>query len=544
VRADLRLLAGLTLGLIVFSSLPYLYGYLASPADRQFMGLVYGVHDYAQYMSWARESGDRLLVENKLTAEQGPPAFFNLYWWLIGRAGRLSGLDFLAVNQAGRLISILLYVVAAGAFCAAIFDEPLRRRFALLLACLSAGFGWGLVALKPLLGELPLPLLVHNSLGNTFFSAMVVPHHLFAAAVLAGLFLLVLRGYQRDSIWRLALAGLLALVLGLAHTYDLVLAYPVVALFGLLVTLRDGPRARWLIGVGLFYALSVPAPLYWALVSASRPDWREVLAQYRNLGVFTPDPLQLIVLLGPALPLALLTYRGLVPLAQRSVADLLLYSWFGLTLLLIYLPLNFQIMLLNGSQLVLAVLATRGLFDHLLPWIRSGAEQARWPGAASLRPALLGSARLLPVLLLVLMLPTNLYLLAWRCFDLGRGAYPYFLAHDDLAALGWLEQQVEPDDVVLSSLEVGHFVPGRTGAHAFLAHGANTLDFNRKRSLVERFYTTEMSDPERRQLLARYGVSYIFYGPAERRLGRFQPEQAEYLQPAFVRPATAVYRVS
>jgi hypothetical protein len=544
VRADLKWLAGLALGLIVVSSLPYLYGYLASPADRQFMGLVYGVHDYAQYMSWARESGERLLVENKLTAEQSPPAFFNLYWWLVGRAARLSGLDFLAVNQLGRLLSILLFVLAAGAFCAAVFDEPARRRFALLLTALSAGFGWGLAALKPLLGELPLPLLVHNSLGNTFFSAMVAPHHLFAAAVLAGLFWLVLRGYQHGSIWRLALAGLLALVLGLAHTYDLVLAYAVVACFGLLMTLRDGLRWRWLSGLALFYALSAPAPLYWALLSVSRPDWREVLAQFRNLGVFTPDPLQLIVLLGPMLPLALLTYRGLVPLAERTATDLLLYTWLGLNLLLIYLPLNFQIMLLNGSQLVLAVLATRGLFDHVLPWVRRAAEQARWPGAATVRPALLGGARLLPVLLVLLMLPTNLYLLAWRCLDLGRGAYPYYLAHDDLAALGWLEQRVEPADVVLSSLEVGHFVPGRTGAHAFLAHGANTLDFNRKRNLVERFYSTSMSDAERRELLARYRVSYIFLGPAERRLGQFQPDQAEYLRPAFVSPLTSVYRVS
>ena len=79
------------------------------------------------------------------------------------------------------------------------FVDGTRRRYALVLACFASGLGWLLVVAKPLTHKLSQPLLVHNMLGNTFFSAMVLPHHVLAAAVLVGLLLTVLRGYQRGT---------------------------------------------------------------------------------------------------------------------------------------------------------------------------------------------------------------------------------------------------------------------------------------------------------------------------------------------------------
>src|SRR5262249_45188575 len=152
----------------------------------------------------------------------------------------------------------------------------------------------------------------------------------------------------------------------------------------------------------------------------------QVLAQFRNLGVFTPDPLQLVVLLGATLILAVATFPGLVPLAKRSDNELFLSAWLGSTLLIIYLPVTFQIMMLNGIQVALGILATRGLFDHVLPWLR-GALATRWPAAARswVRAPYLTAAA--AALFLALVLPTNLYLVAWRFIDLQRRDYPEFL---------------------------------------------------------------------------------------------------------------------
>ena len=74
------------------------------------------------------------------------------------------------------------------------------------------------------------------------------------------------------------------------------------------------------------------------------------------------------------------------------------------------------------------------------------------------------------------MLPTNLYLWAWRFTDLGRHDYPYYLYEDEIQALGWLRENAEPDDTALSSLALGQYIPAISGSKAFLAHWAQTVD--------------------------------------------------------------------
>ncbi|HEX5414455.1 MAG TPA: hypothetical protein VFZ25_02240 [Chloroflexota bacterium] len=538
VGSDLKFLIVVGVALIVISSLPYLYGYLFSPPGKQFMGLDYTVYDYAQYVSWARESESAILVPNKLTPELNSPAFFNLLWWLVGRTDRYFHLTFFQTNQLLRLLSTGLFLWVTYQFCSLSFADRQRRRFAFVLACLASGFGWALVGLKQFTGTLLNPTVVYNSPGNTFFGVMEVPHQIISAALLVGIFLLTVRSYRRDRASLLALAGLLGLILGLEHTYDLVTAYAVVGAFTVLATLRDGIRARWLGGVASFYLISVPAALFWIHLTLSSAVWREVLAQYRNLGVFTPDPVQLVLLLGPTFILAILTFRGFVPLVGLRVDELFLNVWFLVVLFLIYLPVNFQIMMLNGFQVALAILATRGLFDHVLPWLQDRLVTARWPVVTRQRLGFL-----VPALFLALVLPTTLYLLSWRVLVLSRHEYPNYLDRGDVAALNWLDGNAGQSEVVLSSMPIGIYVPGLTGAHAVIAHGADTLDFARKRAMVAQFYNSDTSDSARRQILRELRVRYVFDGPAERQLGTFDPREASYLQLVFSAANTQVYRV-
>jgi hypothetical protein len=240
----------------------------------------------------------------------------------------------------------------------------------------------------------------------------------------------------------------------------------------------------------------------------------------------------LIVLLGLTALVAGLTFPGFTRLKDRDPGELFLCTWLAVNLVIIYLPLDFQINLLSGIQVPLAFLATRGLYWHVVPWLRE-----------TLPSRLRGLAAFAPIVLLALVLPTNLYLVSWRILDLSRHNYPDYLYRDDVAALAWIERDGVSSDVVLSSLEIGHFVAGLTGTHAFLAHGANTLDFYGKRAAVERFFAADGDDRARQASLRQFGVRYVFYGPAERALGTFDPGTAPYLEPAFTSPHTTVYRV-
>ncbi|HLH72429.1 MAG TPA: hypothetical protein VKX96_04025 [Chloroflexota bacterium] len=574
---DRRFLVILAICLLFVTSLPYVYGYLSSPPDKAYMGLDYAVYDYSQYMSWARDSATQILVANKLTPEANPPVFFNLLWWIIGRIDAYTGLSFVVANQLLRLISDLLFLVVANWFCGLVFPKRGQRRFALVLTCLTSGFGWLLVVLKHFTGNLLNPTDLYTPVGNSFFGFMSVPHHIISAAILIAIFALALQGYRHRTWHPWALAGLLGLILGMEHTYDLVTAYAVLGTFGVLMFLREGRWQRWLVSLALFYGISVPSVIYWTLLSRLSPQWQEVLAQYKNLGVFTPDPVQLIILLGPTFLLALATFRGFVPLAERRDDEIFLNGWFVVVLFIIYLPVNFQIMMLNGFQVALACLATRGLFDHVLPWLNRRIEElAQNPGTDSalvphhpalnslnrtlplpspdgvlprtdvvatwLSPARLGTT--VPALFLLAAMLTNLYIFGWRFVDIHRHTYPYYLSQGDVAALNWLDGHVQPSDVVLSSLMIGIYLPGWTGAHAFLAHGAETLDFNQKRLDVQRFFDPATPDQQRLATLQQFHVRYVFYGPAERQLGSYDPARAEYLKQVLNVGGTEVFEVN
>jgi hypothetical protein len=540
--AEMWFVVGVTVALLVVTSIPYAYGYLSCPSDKWFSGVVYNMHDTGQYLSWMRDAGTSFLTDNKLTAERNARVFVNLHWWIPGRLARVFGLTFAQVYQVFRLVAVSLLTVITYACCAVLFSERCQRRFAFLLSTLTSGLGWVWVVLKYVTkGAAPFfPHDIYTTPGNSFWVMLASPHLTFAAALTLGVLLLALLSvWQRRFGYALA-AAVLALFLGLGHIYDLVTVWAVLALFGLLLALRDGWSWRVFFSLALVVLVSVPAALYWGWVSSdAHPVWQQALAQYDNLGAFTPDPAHLVILLGGTFLLALMTFDGLVPLRGQTDGRLLLKGWFVIVPLLVYLPLHFQIMLLTGYSLPMAVLATVGLFDHVLPWLRervSGSHPRRWLTGERLN-------RVVPALLLLAVSATNLYLLAWRVVDLHRHEYPFYLHSDEITAMRWLEEYTAPDEVVLSGFVVGHFIPGLTGDRAFLGNGVMTLDFNHKREMVKAFFDPETTDSERRALIREYGICYVFYGPAERALGRYDPGASSLFVEVFSSPRVRLYAV-
>jgi hypothetical protein len=193
--------------------------------------------------------------------------------------------------------------------------------------------------------------------------------------------------------------------------------------------------------------------------------------------------------------------------------------------------------MLNGGQVPIAILATKGLFDYIAPWVKQKLY-ARRPTLD-----LPHVQKWIVAGFLLLILPTNLYLFAWRFVDLRRHDYPYYLRNDELAAFKWLETNVKGEDVVLSSETTGQYVPMFTGAHAYLAHWAQTVDYFNKRDAVAKFYTADTTDAERQQILQAHNVDFVLDGPAERELGAYDPSTAPFLTLAHETPDVRVYAV-
>jgi hypothetical protein len=532
-RQELRFVALVAAVVLVLGSLPYVYGYLSAPPDRVFMGIALGPPDTSQYFAWVRAFTRAPLIPNTLTPEPNEAAFFNLLWWLAAQGLRL-GLTHIVVFHILRMLIGVAFLFIAYLLCAFFLPDLRWRWTAFLLIAVGAGLGWVWVVGKYLTGRLPYPLDVYIVEPNAFLALMAFPHFSLAAGLMFAVWVLMVLGYERRK-WRYPLAAAaLSFILGWSHAYDLMLIYAVVGVFTLIVWARDGWAPHLLLYPLALVLISCAPALYSVYLTSAFPLWREVLSQFGNADAWTPSPFRLLIVIGIPFWLALLTFDGLVPLRERPLRELFLKTWFGVNLFVAYLPVSYQIHYLNGWQAPVAILATVGLYRRVIPWLEESARH--FPKCLALP-----WARWAPALLLLAVIPTNVYLLAWRFVDLGRHQHPYYLHRDEVAALRWLEENTSPDDVVLSGLDVGQYIPGVSGNRAFLAHWTMTVNFYDKRERAAAFFNPSTPDEERRDTLCRFGVRYVFYGTEEREAGGL-PE-LPYLRAVFQAPQATVYRV-
>jgi hypothetical protein len=556
LRSEWTFVIATIVAILFLTSLPFLYAYLTAPPDKQFMGIMVNVPDHAQYFSWMRELTESNLSANKLTPEPNAPIFFNLMWWALGKMGAALGVGYPVMYQVMRVAGAVLFLLLAYRVCAWFLKDTLQRRVAFLIIALGGGFGWVLILLKYTLtnGELINPLDVFVAEPNTFYSILAFPHFV-AAALYILCFDLVLRGQAKGQLRYAVYAGLWALFMGWQHAYDLFIVYGVLGAYAMLLFARDRKLPWYVIKATVIVGLISFWPgLYSFLITSLDPVWKAVLAQFDNAGVFTPPVYRLPVLLGIPFLLAVFTVAAdfvtmlrakraagapvLPEPARPSDNDLFLKGWFLVSFVLVYLPVDFQIHMLNGWQVPIAILATRAVFDYIAPFIRR--RSASVNSNANLRGRRLDV--MLGALIVLLVIPTNIYLWAWRFVDLRRHDYPYYLHKEELAAMRWLEANAKGDDVVLSSLTTGQYVPMLTGAHAYLGHWAQTLDFFGKTQAVERFFAADTAEPERQAILSAHDVDYVFVGPAERTLGGFDPGQSGLYEPVYTSPLVSVYR--
>jgi hypothetical protein len=334
-------------------------------------------------------------------------------------------------------------------------------------------------------------------------------------------------------------AGLFALFLGWQHAYDLVSIYAVWLAYAILLTIREKKLPWFTIKNGLILGvISVWPALYSVMLTSLDPVWKAVLKQFANAGVYTPNLLHLPILFGITFVLALIGLIYMNPLRLKKLDDrqLFLVGWFVITFGLIYLPVDYQIHLLNGWQVPMSILAVIAIFDFLAPWVSKSNSRL-----ANLKPSTM--QWILAAGILVLVIPTNLYLWTWRFVDLSRHSYPYYLYRDELDAMSWLENNARPEDVVFSSLTTGQYVPALTGLHAYLAHWAQTLDFFSKSKNVDDFLQGNLDKERQMQILKDGSVDYVFWGPAEKAAGSETALNLSVLEPVYTNPLVTIFRV-
>lgn len=524
-----RLVALITLLMVVLSLIPTIYANVTAPDDRFFTGVIFNIPDHNQYFAWMRDLRHEHLAPNRLTAEPNDPALFHLLWWSAGRIGNFFGVEYYVIFTLLRVVATVLLVSVAYAFLRIAVPDVKQRWLAFLFFCFSGGVGfvWIIVKYAQNLPDAPFPFDIYTSEANSFFQIMAFPHFAIALALLIGMIGLTLYAQQRQQLRYAVAAGLVGTLIGLQHAYDLLTIYSVLGLWGILIWWRD---RRFPVFLGKSAAIiavfTIPPAGYLAYLVLNDATWGGKLAQFDNAGAWTPNLLHLPILMGVPLLLALIAFRPRM-LQSRNDTELLIAIWFLVHFVLIYLPLKFQIHLLLGWQMPIAILAATAIYTHVWPWL-----QQRTPRTA---PFLLA-------VILGLSVATNVYIWTWRLYDLTRYSEPYYLAQSEVAALRWLEAATTRDDVVLGTLMINQHVPVWTDARAFLAHWAGTLDYFEKLRMAEVVLDPAAQPAEREAILNQFAVSYVIAReqdvPREALL-----DAAPELELVFAENEVSVYRV-
>jgi hypothetical protein len=527
---ELKFVSIIIATLLILTSIPYAFAYFSAPKDKQFMGFIINVEDHTQYLSWYKGFQSSGLISNTQTSEENPPIFFNLLWWMLAKAGQITGISYILIYQIFRWLACAFFLLVIYIFYSFIFTDIVQRKAVFLMTVAGSGLGWILVVLKYTLtkGEVPFPLDLYVAEGNSFLTLLGYPHFAEAAGLIVSILLLLLLGEQKKQLRFAVYAGLVALFLGLQHAYDLFIVWSIPCVYAaVLFFVERRLPAFWIKSMIIVGLISFPPALYSFLLTQINPIWKQVLAQFSNAGVYTPSPLHMLIFMGLPLVMALFTiamktYRAVKIKDSRGLLDgvnLFLLVWFVFGWLLTYIPTDFQIHMINSWQFPVYIWAAKGIFEYVIPGV-------------SKRFRL--STTSIVVFIILLILPTTLYLYMWRFLDLNRHNYPYYITREEVKAMQWLETNTPPSAIILTSYNTGMYLPGLSDRRAFISHWAQTVNFLQKRELVQEIYNNKINSTDFQKVITQYGINYVVYGPGEGNTGNIDMSGTNLDQPGFL----------
>jgi hypothetical protein len=515
--------------LVILSNIPLLYGCFALPPELRFMGIVAGVRDANFYfMMMMQVDGWSPILHNYFASGEPDRIYHGFFWFFLGKLGSWLSLSPLAMYHGFRIAATIAFVPVSYYVVARFLRSRAERMVAMLMLVFGAGAGWMMMPLR--FSGLPfIPADVGTPEASSFFTLMTYPH-LSLALILIGVCVgLLWDSFQRETLWPALAAGVVGLLLGFIHAVNLVVIFAVVGAFALvsLVVFRRQRPMRMAVAFG---AASVWPLAYYAYLSLAKPD---LLPQ---APVRSPTPLSYLVGFAPFLILTAVHVAALVRKRALPREDMFLLCWAAVNSALLYsYPLLAQeARAVLGLQIPLAALSARAIFGTILPafGLVGDGDAARGRRCAGMA---------LATLLVVFTFPSTFYNIYERIWRLKHFPATFSLTRDEYEALEFIRESPE-DGVVLSGEWVGNYVPRLTRKHAWLGQ-YDLPSYDYRFNEARRFFAADTASSVRHDFLARNGISFVYHGPEEKRLGAFEPNEAPYLKLAFQRGLVSVFRV-
>ncbi len=507
--------------ILIITSLPYLYGAALSSSTNHFGGFIIGSEDGNSYLVKMQEGrAGYWLFYLAYTPEPHQGALVFSYYLMLGKLSWLLGIAPLLLLHLSRIVTIPFALLSFYRFVACFTSDVFVRRISFLLFGLTAGLGWlwVILGLPTEVGAMPVDMWVPDA--SFFLSAFAFPHLPMAQGLLlwvliAGLIFLKNGDYK----WGLVATGA-GLLVSLIHPYTL----PILSLLLGLYILWQVYKQVWSLwkSIGRLIIIVLPSLPYLVYVlivfetNFAFMAWRE-----QSL---TPSPQPIFYILGFGI-LLIFVGVGLWKYRHISVTHApFLIIWIVTVPLLIYIPIPLQRRFLDGYQIPLTIFGAIGLvwFLNLFK-----AKTQRLAVAA---------------IILTLMTLTNLLLLMGGVVVVNGQASPIFHAEAQQTAFQWFFEHAQ-NQVVLTAYQTGNVLPAYAPVRVFVGHGPETINSDEKQRLVAQFFTESTSDTWRQNLLTEYNIDYLYYGPHERALGNFTPDEATYLKQMYNNGTIQIYQI-
>ena len=537
---------------VLFSFTPSLYELFHAkdlPKERFFVLEHNYMFDYNFYLSRIREGGEgRWLVSEKYYNLPHAGSFFQIVYLYLGKIGNLLNLSPPAVYNLSRLLFGFTLLMLIGSYLLHFFPG-----------------WWAAVGYLLIVTSGSYPILIKMGTGWRFATHMgwwsaidslqritFIPHVLIGQIFLV---LIVWQFVEDKSLKSLRLLklmawGVIGFIAGIIFPPTLIVVYTVFGVMSVIEFLESkSPRLpkllkKWTPRI-VFVLLSFPSLVYLSLMFKVAP-WSALAlfdVQHRIILPYREYALAL----GPILPLGVAGL--LLALFNKEKKFMATAAWITSVALLFLIfekvPQQSPSRFTEAMPYVpLGIFATY-LFKTIWDWC----QNLKFPLVKLVK---IGSGVMVAVIVLVgigVMASMVLWLTdqaygkrigAWQVPIGAQIAYPL---KDFMDGVFYLRDHTPKNTVVLGYVTSGNFIPAYAGNYVYIGH-ANTPDEDSKEKTAALFFSGKMNQNEGKEFLKRERVSYIYFGPQEKELGKIEDLVGIYpfLTSIYFNPKVVIYK--
>lgn len=509
----------------IFQFTPY-FSYTKN--NKIYMFIPYNIVDTNTYLSFMQQAKEgHLLFTNRYTSENVPYIIFNPVYLVIGWLSFL--LNSWVAYYLVKFIFLFIFIYLIYKLLKLVVNES-ELSVSSFFVLFGSGIGYIFILLNYFGFKRYGSIDYWVSETNSVAMNIAPVHFVISICLMILIIIFYFKFWENRKLKYLILASFLSVILGFVHFFDLITLILIFGIYMMWKFVKAKEKLALILKYNLVYGIPLIVPfVYTYFLYALNPFFKAWNEQN-----FLPSPEFKQIIFGFFFPLifALIYFAFKLFKKQKfNEIEVILFAWIFSGFVLLYSPFNIQLRFIEGLNIPIMILGSLGFLRVVLPLIINS-FRIKHIKAISIFMAF------------ALISPTSFYWL----YKINAEVKPdikvddyivqYFLEKSELEAMHWLRDNTDSEDIVLSSYGIGNYIPRISGNRVFLGHWAQTIDFQNKKALVSKFYSTN-DENFRKNLINSYGIGYVYYGIEERKLGSFNPD---YMQKVFENGKAMIFK--